>query len=233
MTRPCHRHGVSPQLILGLAVMLLGLLLVLDNFGLLQARLVGRFWPLLLVGTGVLRLYYSLQAKAPPAGLALIAIGTGMLLINLGIVSSRQALAVFLLAAGAVMAWRAIGRRAPDDAQVPMVLDPARHLDLFAFMSYISRSVGDADFRGGHVTAFMGACEIDLRGARIEGGEAIVNIFAFWGGVEIRVPSDWVVESRGMAVLGAFEDRSHRADDQRQKLIVSGMVIMGGVEVKN
>jgi predicted membrane protein len=79
----------------------------------------------------------------------------------------------------------------------------------------------------------MGASEIDLRKASIEGAEVVLDTFAVWGGIEIRVPTDWTVESRGVAVMGAFEDSSRRPDDGRKKLIITGYAVMGGVEVKN
>lgn len=224
------RHAVTPQLVLGLAAMFLGLLLVLENFGLLQPRKIVRFWPLLLIGVGLFRLFSSLQSRTRPVGLFQVLLGTGLLLVNLGALKFSQALAVFLLVAGATVAWRAT--RSRGGVLPRMDIDATRDLELFAFMSYISRAVGNPAFRGGQVSALMGACEIDLRGSRID-GEAVLNLFAFWGGVEIRVPSDWLVEGRGVAVLGAFEDRSRRPDDDRQKLIVTGTVIMGGVEVKN
>jgi hypothetical protein len=53
------------------------------------------------------------------------------------------------------------------------------------------------------------------------------------GGVEVRVPEDWTVETRGMAVLGGFEDKTRRPLDDRRKLVVTGLAVLGGVEVKN
>jgi predicted membrane protein len=79
----------------------------------------------------------------------------------------------------------------------------------------------------------MGACEIDLRKASIDSDEVVLDATAVWGGIEIRVPADWTVESRGVAMMGAFEDTSRRPDDGRKKLIVTGYAVMGGVEVKN
>lgn len=220
---------VAPQLILGLAVMLLGLLLVLENVGMVEARRLVRFWPVLLVGLGLARLYLSLRSHAPPAGHVLVLLGLGLLLVNLGMVRVSLALAAFLLAAGGVIAWRATRRR---EEPTPVV-DPGNHLELFAFMSYVSRSASNPAFRGGRVSAVMAGCEVDLRRAAIEDGEAVVDVFAFWGGIEIKVPEDWTVEARAVAMLGAFEDNSRRPVDDRKKLIVTGTVVMGGVEVKN
>ena len=223
-------NRVAPQLRVGLAAMLLGLLLVLENFGVVEARRLVRYWPLLLIGLGLVRLLKSLRSGAGPSGHVLLAIGTGLLLVNLGLVRVSQVLAVLLLATGAVMAWRAYNapRRAPE-----LALEPGQRLALSSLMSYVSRSNSSPDFRGGQTSAVAGYCEIDLRGARIQGGEAVLEIFAFWGGIEIKVPADWVVEARGTAVLGAFEDSSRRPADDHQKLIVAGMVIMGGVEIRN
>ena len=36
-----------------------------------------------------------------------------------------------------------------------------------------------------------------------------------------------------MAVLGGFEDKTRRPLDDRKKLVVTGLAVMGGVEVKN
>jgi hypothetical protein len=229
-TSRASRNRITPQLVLGVAAMVIGLMLVLENFGLFQARRVIRLWPVLLIGAGALRLSSALRARARPTGGLLMMVGLGLLLVNLGVLRVSQALAVFLLAVGGVIAWRALR----DGGGTPvLVMDPGRYTDLVAFMSYISRGVSSPDFSGGNVTAVMGACEIDLRSAQIESGEAVLSLFAFWGGVEIRVPKEWAVEAQGTALLGAFEDRSRRPDDARQRLIVTGLVVMGGVEVKN
>jgi hypothetical protein len=79
----------------------------------------------------------------------------------------------------------------------------------------------------------MGGCEMDLRHAKIH-GEAVIDVFAMWGGIEIRVPDDWTVVSRVTPMLGGFEDKTRPTPDaSTHRLIVRGMVIMGGVEVKN
>jgi LiaF transmembrane domain/Cell wall-active antibiotics response LiaF, C-terminal len=214
----------------GLVVMLLGLLLTLDNFGVLEARQWIRIWPVLLIGLALAKLFHASSPAARPAGYFLLLLGLGLLLGNLGVLEFRQVLALLLLAVGTAIAWRAA--RSPREP-APPVVDPIKHLDVFALLGYIQRALSAKDFRGGSATAVMGGCEIDLGKASIEGGEAVINTFALWGGIEIRVPADWMVETRGTALLGAFEDTSRRPDDDGKKLIVTGIAVMGGVEVKN
>jgi hypothetical protein len=90
------------------------------------------------------------------------------------------------------------------------------------------------DFKGGRAMAVMGGCEIDLRRASMpEGQEVMVDVFVMWGGIEIKVPEDWVVVNHGTAILGGFENKTRPLPGAAKRLVVTGTAIMGGVEVKN
>jgi len=39
-------------------------------------------------------------------------------------------------------------------------------------------------------------------------GPAVLDVFAFWGGVEVRVPRDWTVVMKGTPILGGFTDKT-------------------------
>ena len=89
-----------------------------------------------------------------------------------------------------------------------------------------------ADFQGGQALAVMGGCEVDLRKAAIAQDSAVLDIFAFWGGVVVVVPEEWEVDNRVNAFLGGIEDKTHGVHS-KQRLVLTGTVIMGGAEVKN
>jgi hypothetical protein len=72
-----------------------------------------------------------------------------------------------------------------------------------------------------------------MPGARIAKEEAVFDAFAMWGGVEVKVPEDWAVENRGVAILGGFVDSTRRPADPKGRLVLTGLAVMGGVEVKN
>ena len=79
----------------------------------------------------------------------------------------------------------------------------------------------------------MGGCEIDLRKATIGEEEAVLDIFAFWGGVVIQVPEEWEVDNRVNAFLGGVENKTRPVPSGAQRLVLTGTVLMGGAEVKN
>jgi len=101
-------------------------------------------------------------------------------------------------------------------------------------MGGVVRTNDSQDFQGGELTAIMGGCEIDLRQASIKSGEATIEIFAFWGGVEIKVPEDWGVDVQAIPLLGGIDDKSRPPKGgSKKKLIITGYAIMGGAEIRN
>ena len=56
-------------------------------------------------------------------------------------------------------------------------------------MGGVIRRSNSQTFEGADLTAVMGGCEIDLRQASMApGGEAVIDVFAFWGGIDVKVP---------------------------------------------
>ena len=82
--------------------------------------------------------------------------------------------------------------------------------------------------------AVMGGGELDLRDAKLSPGVAEIEIFTMWGGVEILVPDGVRVDVSGMVVMGGFSASggSTREDPNAPVLRVSGLAIMGGVDVR-
>ena len=70
----------------------------------------------------------------------------------------------------------------------------------------VKRSHRPVDFRGGSVTAVMGGVELDLRKANLT-STAYLDVVAFWGGIEIKVPAGWTVDARVVPLMGAFENK--------------------------
>ena len=258
------------RMIAGGLLILVGVLFTLDSCGFLDAGHIFEYWPLILVGVGLARLFGATTGSERKSGWLLIAIGGGLLFLTLDFIEVRRIGPVILLGVGGLLVWQSLRRRAPAvgepaaAAGTPVMPDPSAvagsapgesnlgglivnstrsrggpdsdaELDEFALMGGGDRVVRSQNFRGGSVTAIMGGFEIDLRGARIAGDSATVDIFTLWGGVEMRVPDDWSVVIQGLPILGAFTNtaRGNPGEAPRKTLIVKGAALMGGVEIKN
>lgn len=214
----------TPRLVLGLAIMTFGLVLALDSLGLVNGSIIFRLWPLGLIAVGI-----SKWLSRPRQGAFVwIVAGVGFLLVTLGNMPVSRLWAVLLFFVGANIAWRALR---PAEAATG---DPSSAIDMTAVLGGAKTVSRSPAFRGGQAMAALGGCEIDLRQASMpEGGEAVLDAFAFWGGVEIKVPEDWEVVNRVSAILGGVDNKTRPLPNCSRRLILTGTAIMGGIEVKN
>jgi len=229
--------SASARLVFGLLVLALGIVFLADNLGLIDGRdTLHAFWPLAFVAFGfvvVLDPHRSGFRRAMGgvwivAGCWIWAYQRHWIQVNFW----DFLFPGILLFAGATLVWRSVaGPRSAVDRSTSQADD---YLRTFAAMSGNQvRSMSTA-FRGADLTAFMGGVTLDLSRARMAGDEAQIDVFALWGGIEIRVPPDWTVISRVAPVLGGFVDKSQPAPGPAAgRLVVNGVVVMGGVEVKN
>ncbi|MGW7287747.1 DUF1707 SHOCT-like domain-containing protein [Streptomyces sp. NPDC054847] len=90
---------------------------------------------------------------------------------------------------------------------------------------------------GRRFTAFtlMGGGELDLREARFEDRETVIDCVAIMGGIQVVVPPGLNVEVRGIGLMGGFDEHgSVEADPDpgAPRVIIRGLALMGGVGVE-
>lgn len=91
----------------------------------------------------------------------------------------------------------------------------------------------DPVFHGGFINATFGGVVLDLRKTTLPEGETYLDIDATFGGVELYIPGDWLIEPRFHTVLGGVEDkRLVSQPDYSRKLILQGNLTFGGCEVR-
>ena len=125
----------------------------------------------------------------------------------------------------------------------PQYADRSERLSMFAVWSSVRRTSAASPFRGGDITAIMGGGQLDLRLATIPPGEeAILDIVAVMGGVEILVPSGWEVSTPILPFMGGVEDKrfpplqsdpNAARKEAGGRLVLRGLVMMGGVHIKS
>ena len=82
-----ERHGVWGAFVLGVGVLALGVVLFLDNFGVIDGSALAPFWPTLLVVVGASHLVQPSSNRKIAWGLSWIAVGAIILLNNLGVIA--------------------------------------------------------------------------------------------------------------------------------------------------
>jgi predicted membrane protein len=233
--------GVTPRLVLGLAIALFGVILVLDRLNLVVAGRILRFWPVVVIVVGLMMFARSRRVGGGANGVILTLIGGWLLLNSVGTVQVRfweMFWPIVLIAIGSALVMQTVRRR---DASVSPDGDDT--VTIFAVMSGTKRTSRAARFRGGEVTIFMGGCQIDLRQATIpHGQQASIDIVAVMGGCELIVPSSWIVATPIVPVMGSVEDKrlpalpdavAGPAGLAPPRLVLRGFLMMGGVEIKS
>jgi cell wall-active antibiotic response 4TMS protein YvqF len=231
LTQEDRPTRLTPQLLLGLMVIGIGVLFTLDNLGIAHwSQYVFRYWPAGLIAIGILKLWQSHEGGGAFGGLLFTLAGTWLLLEQTALVRIRfvDLWPLLLVFVGAFLVWQGVSgprRRASDDSNATV--------SAMAVLGGVSRGNNARAFKGGDLTAIMGGCELDLRHAGLE-GPAVIDVFAIWGGIEIRVPEDWTVVSRVTPFLAGFTDNTRPTQTAANKqLVIRGFILMAGVDVKN
>jgi predicted membrane protein len=245
--RNSSRFGWS--LTVGLLVAAAGVILLLDQQGIIDAnRVFQYFWPILCISFGLINLLQTGGRRI--WGIILLVIGVLLVFDNLGFahVGFQTIWPVIVIAIGGLMVWQAIApHSSPLSGQAATLrgrINQWREGDSsdsdfnqLAILGGFKRRVTAKNFRGGRVMAVMGGYEIDLRQAGIDGDSATIDATSIMGGGEIKVPDTWRISMDGIGLFGAYVDETHQlpaTDGTPQKhLIVKGIAFMGGVVVKN
>lgn len=257
MTPPRKESAFNARAFAGLFVVLFGAAMLADNLGYEIGNLL-RFWPLALIAVGLTKVLQEEGESNKTGGWILIGIGTlfsvEMLAFERFDVWRWWPIAIVIF--GLVLIRRAFQPTEPTPPNTPKApgdYTPFVHVEAnmgttppppkgggtslptindFVLWSGLERRVTAPNFKRADLTAIMGGIELDLRQAGTENGEATVEVFVLWGGIEITVPPDWAVTNDITPIMGGAEDQSTGTQQARHHLRVTGVVIMGGVDIK-
>lgn len=226
----------TPQVVLGLLVIAVGVVVTLGNLGFLYIDDYLPYWPLLLIIFGITKM---LQPQGRPGrffGLVITFIGAVILLDNLYYLSISvwDFWPLLIVAIGLSMIWRASAGGARRSREWVTTSDSDSIINGTAILSGFRRTSSSQNFQGGDLTAVMGGCEVDLRQASMKEGEAVIDVFALWGGIDLKVPLDWSVVVMGSPLMGGFDDKTRPPQGgSNKRLVITGTAIMGGVQISN
>jgi predicted membrane protein len=214
----------------GVVFIVVGTVLLLEKLGYLPYGFALHFWPTIFIVIGLVKIAY---AGGRATGAALIALGGFLQLREMGIIHMDfwQAWPVFLIIAGGAMLWQALGMEKP-----PAGSENPQFDSVYVFGGG-ERQINTKDFKGGSLFAIFGGYKVDFRHADMEGDQAVLDASAVFGGGEIIVPESWLVSMHGAGIFGGYEDKTRHFQPDASKptktLIIKGVAVFGGIEVKN
>lgn len=197
----------------GGAVFIVGIIFLLNNFGVIHGDIWRFLWPGILILAGLGMLARTLDREAGGS-------------YNPG-----------ATAANAKKFGEDLRDRIVSDIHARIPRGSINSLSEWAVFGGARRRVDSQDFQGGEAFAMFGGVEIDLRKAGSTREEILIEANAIFGGIEIRVPETWNVLVRGSGIFGGYEDETidtRVAPEGKQPiLIVNGFAVFGGVTIKN
>ena len=216
-------------LIGGVVLIVIGSFLLLEKLGWLPHGFVFHFWPSILIVIGIVKIVY---AGGRPTGAVLLLLGVLLQLNAIGVTHLHfwELWPVLIIVAGIAMLWQAMGGEV-------RVFTGNPQFDVFYMFGGGERHVNSKNFQSAKLMAIFGGYKIDLTHAEFDGNQAVIEANAIFGGGEIRVPESCLVVMQGVGVFGAYEDKTRhfQPDPSRpsKTLLVRGVAVFGGIEVKN
>ena len=114
--------------------------------------------------------------------------------------------------------------------------DDQDKIDDVAIFGGGKRILHSDNFKGGTITAIFGGSEVDLSNCKLAMGENVIDVMAIFGGMTIFVPSDWKIIVNVFPLFGGFSVKGRKDPnvdyDPAKALIIKGVVIFGGGEIK-
>ena len=216
------------KIIIGLFVIIAGILLLLENLGYLHHIHIWQYWPLVLILIGIGQLAKPAAYRNYISAAFFLIIGCVFLGNNLNIIyfNIGDIWPIFIILIGLMIVKHAIWKRKPGESDLDF-------MDMNFVLSGGEFNFSSKKLKGGKLTAFMGGGEIDLRDAEMKDDEIIIDVFAFWGGIDLRVPKTWRVIVQATPFMGGIESKALSSENSNRTLIIKGTAIMGGVEIKN
>jgi len=241
----------NSRVITGLIILVVGVLFLVNNFHWLPPQ-VGYYlfsWKTLLIGIGVLNLLLS---RNRVTGFILITVGVAFWapqIFHLPIPVGRLIWPMAIIAVGLFLLvnrreeGRGNGffgghRSADENAADGKAFVQEDFIDDVAIFGGGDRVVTSKNFRGGKLTAIFGGSAIRMHRASMAPGKHYLEVFYMFGGSEIVVPADWVIRVDVVSIFGGFSDKRYVrkpeeiTDENHPVLVIKGLVIFGGGEIK-
>lgn len=240
-----QNSNTSARLVAGLVLIVLGGLFLLDNYGIIYFSLPSFLfhWEYILIGIG---LFILTTSNNKSAGIILIAIGVffrfpefwPLLLVGLGIyiILKRNNSKPNLGASPSSTEGETQNNFTSEGTDSTSTGSLQDSIDDVSIFGGGTKNFSSKNFTGGKMTAIFGGSDVHLENCTLAHGRNELDLFVMFGGYEIFVPQNWNVVVDVIPIFGGFSDKRmkdpNRVYEDDKVLVIKGMVLFGGGEVK-
>ncbi len=223
-------ENINARLTFGIILIIVGLLFLLDNLGILFFDLpyFTFHWEYILIALGI---YFLTTSRSKTAGTILVAIGLFSLLPSLW--------PLLLVALGAYILLKKDhqSHNGHFEETSGSTTEHTNFIDDVSIFGGNKKTYTSTNFEGGKITAIFGGGELNLSSCFLAEGKNILDILTIFGGYEIRVPEDWKIHNDVVSIFGGVSDERskdpNRVYDESRILVLKGLTLFGGVEIKS
>lgn len=226
------KTGNAETLVIGLMIIGVGLLYMLRNMGLVRLDVwhIVFSWPMLLIAIGLV----NFVKKQYVWGGILLVIGLVFLqgrITGYNLYSTFWPLMVILIGFAVIFSNTSLFKSRRKN-QINAMDEEA--IDEVCIFGGSERNIITPRFKGGRIVAVFGGTSINLTRSSLAEGQNVMDVMAIFGGATLIVPADWNVKFEIFNILGGFSDKRQNLNiDQSKVLVIKGLALFGGGEIKS
>ncbi|WP_045856389.1 LiaF transmembrane domain-containing protein [Teredinibacter purpureus] len=257
-----YNGKTTPRMLVGIGIIALALLMFFDNIGFTFFGLIISNWPivLIIVGGSILLNTKKVKNKKPtPAPFILIGLGVVFFLTQHQIFNISMGAIIgplILLMVGFYILrpthnfntyWKKtfsdISNKTKDYELFDKIddihsdEDSDTKIDIVSVLSGGYFSTRSQNLTDSSVICVMGGGDIDIREADTKQERIELDVLAFMGGIELKIPPHWQVTVKVLPFLGGISNKTTCLADKlnmpKKHLVISGVAFMGGIEIRN
>ena len=236
-TNVCGNNKRMKKITFGLLLLLAGSLLLAFNFEVIpiEYKHIIFSWPMLLIAIGLVN-FFSKESYV--MGTILMVIGSYFLILK-GFPEYHNVLSLYwpvlLIFIGILVIVKKSSFNFHHHFEKNITTDSSfiEEVNIFGGNKH---NVNAPFFKGGKIVNIFGGSQIDLTHTTLSEGKNTIDLVCVFGGVELIIPSDWVIHVEVASVLGGFADKRVMVNNNPQggkELFIKGVVVFGGGEIKS
>jgi predicted membrane protein len=227
------------RILVGIIIMLAGTAILMKNFG-YHNDFISEYifrWEMILIAIGIINIVAH-GGRGP--GFVFLIVGSVFIAkdyLDLPKINFWQLFFAFMfILAGIFMIFRRKGHY--ECRRSDRTTSDYDSIDEVAVFGGGDRTIVTDNFKGGKVLAIFGGSNFNLTRSKLAPGKNYLDILIIFGGLKLVVPEDWNIKVEAVSIFGGFTDK-HRVStpvsqtDGKPELIIKGLVIFGGGEIKS